>query len=168
MLLYFITLSWMLSFMFIFLSHPLSLGFTLLLQTIMASLILGNLNLNFWFSYILFLIMIGGMLVLFIYMTSIASDEKFNFSKNFMIMYIMLMMFYFIMLSSDSFFFYSELMNSDLLKTNINSEILSMNKLTNKFNWMVFFILIWYLLVTLITIVKIAYSKMGTLRPKSL
>nr|YP_009185876.1 NADH dehydrogenase subunit 6 [Margarinotus merdarius]ALO70688.1 NADH deshydrogenase subunit 6 [Margarinotus merdarius] len=59
--------------------HPLSMSVLLLAQTTLIALATGTLSFNLWFSYIMFLIMIGGMLVLFIYMTSIASNEKFSF-----------------------------------------------------------------------------------------
>jgi NADH-ubiquinone oxidoreductase chain 6 len=35
---------------------------------------------SFWFSYILFLVFLGGILVLFIYVASLASNEIFRFS----------------------------------------------------------------------------------------
>nr|AVE15432.1 NADH dehydrogenase subunit 6 [Atergatis integerrimus] len=69
-----------LSFLFTRLSHPLSLGITLLLQTIFMSLTVGISTYSFWFSYILFMIFLGGMLVLFIYVASLASNEIFSFS----------------------------------------------------------------------------------------
>nr|YP_010743977.1 NADH dehydrogenase subunit 6 [Corigetus marmoratus]WET31980.1 NADH dehydrogenase subunit 6 [Corigetus marmoratus] len=167
MLIYLMTLSSILALTFISLNHPLSLGFTLLLQTTISCMILGNLNLNFWFSYILFLIMIGGMLVLFIYMTSIASDEKFNFSKMLSFMFLLFIIFCMIMLPKDNFFSYLELFNSNLVKFNSMEINLSMNKFTNHPYWMMFFTLICYLLITLIATVKIAHSKTGTLRPQS-
>ena len=69
-----------LSFLFTRLSHPLSLGITLLLQTIFISLTVGTSTWSFWFSYILFIIFLGGILVLFIYVASLASNEMFSFS----------------------------------------------------------------------------------------
>lgn len=60
--------------------HPLSIGLTLLFQTCLICLSSGLLNQSFWFSYILFLIFLGGILVLFIYVASLASNEPFNFS----------------------------------------------------------------------------------------
>nr|ALI86981.1 NADH dehydrogenase subunit 6 [Cryptolestes turcicus] len=53
------------SLMFMFLNHPLSMGLMLLLQTICISILSGIMMINFWYSYMIFLIMIGGMLVLF-------------------------------------------------------------------------------------------------------
>nr|AQP29537.1 NADH dehydrogenase subunit 6 [Nasutitermes matangensis] len=66
------------SLMFTQMTHPLAMGLMLLMQTIMVCLISGTMYSSFWFSYILFMIMIGGMLVLFMYMTSLASNEMFS------------------------------------------------------------------------------------------
>nr|YP_009671928.1 NADH dehydrogenase subunit 6 [Strahlaxius plectrorhynchus]QCX31788.1 NADH dehydrogenase subunit 6 [Strahlaxius plectrorhynchus] len=80
----------MLSFLFIFsgamslmftrLNHPLSMGIVLLLQTCMVCIASGLVGNSFWFSYILFLVFLGGMLVLFIYVASLASNESFKLS----------------------------------------------------------------------------------------
>merc|ERR1739838_23170 len=58
--------------------HPLAIGLALLFQTILICCTTGLSNLSFWFSYILFLIFLGGILVLFIYVTSLASNEMFK------------------------------------------------------------------------------------------
>nr|YP_009351505.1 NADH dehydrogenase subunit 6 [Protermes prorepens]AQP29779.1 NADH dehydrogenase subunit 6 [Protermes prorepens] len=58
--------------------HPLAMGMMLLMQTMMVCLMSGTMYKSFWFSYILFMIMVGGMLVLFMYMTSLASNEMFS------------------------------------------------------------------------------------------
>lgn len=63
----------------IFLSanHPVSLGLILILHTLLIRIVTGLTGGRFWFSYILFLVFLGGVLVLFIYITSLASNEKF-------------------------------------------------------------------------------------------
>nr|YP_010175364.1 NADH dehydrogenase subunit 6 [Cincticostella fusca]QSL98504.1 NADH dehydrogenase subunit 6 [Cincticostella fusca] len=66
--------------LFIFMTHPLAMGLILLVQTCLVALLTGSLSPTFWFSYILFLVFLGGMLVLFIYMTSLASNEMFSLS----------------------------------------------------------------------------------------
>nr|ALF04098.1 NADH dehydrogenase subunit 6 [Eucryptorrhynchus brandti] len=161
-------LSWMFSILFMFMNHPLSLGCILLIQTILISLASGFFYLNFWFSYILFLIMIGGMLVMFIYMTSIASNEKFNMPKKtllFCSIYFLLLVFIlftmdnyfsnFLNLSMDSFqFFY-------LLNNNF-----SLSKFFNYPGMFIMIFLMIYLLITLIAIVKIVGKYTGTLRQK--
>nr|AIY61630.1 NADH dehydrogenase subunit 6 [Nasutitermes takasagoensis] len=74
----FMSMSTVTSLMFTQMTHPLAMGLMLLMQTIMVCLISGTMYSSFWFSYILFMIMIGGMLVLFMYMTSLASNEMFS------------------------------------------------------------------------------------------
>lgn len=72
--------SLMLSFIFTRLQNPLSIGLTLLIQTLVISLAAGRFSFSYWFSYILFIIFIGGILVLFIYVASLAANEYFIFS----------------------------------------------------------------------------------------
>nr|WNL54248.1 NADH dehydrogenase subunit 6 [Microcerotermes unidentatus] len=78
------SMSTMTSIMFTQMKHPLAMGLMLLIQTTMVCLISGTMYKSFWFSYILFMIMIGGMLVLFMYMTSLASNEMFSPSNKMM------------------------------------------------------------------------------------
>lgn len=157
-----------LSILFIFLNHPLTFGFILLIQTILIRLITGNLNFNFWFSYILFLIIIGGILILFIYITRIASNEKFKFSYKLSLLLLTLFIFLIIRLFLDSYF-YSE--NFNIRDLNNKDKTLLFNltliKYTNWPNNKVIFIIILYLLITLIAIVKITKIKYGPLRPKN-
>lgn len=65
---------------FIFMGHPLAIGLILLVQTCLVALLTGSLGPTFWFSYILFLVFLGGILVLFIYITRLASNEIFTIS----------------------------------------------------------------------------------------
>nr|ALO70649.1 NADH deshydrogenase subunit 6 [Lathrobium brunnipes] len=158
-------LSLTLSMIFLFMNHPMSMGMILLSQTILTSMITGFLSFNFWFSYILFLVMIGGMLVLFIYMTSIASNEIFKYS-NFITLLIMVM----IMTMVISYIFIDKFLmnyfnfNQDImLNYNFN---LSLNKFINYPSNLVLFTIIIYLFITLIAVVKITSIKSGPLRQK--
>nr|YP_010868385.1 NADH dehydrogenase subunit 6 [Caridina pseudogracilirostris]WGU19671.1 NADH dehydrogenase subunit 6 [Caridina pseudogracilirostris] len=69
-----------LSVLFTQTTHPLALGMTLLIQTIIVSGATSMLANTTWFSYILFLIFLGAMLVLFIYVASLAPNEAFSLS----------------------------------------------------------------------------------------
>nr|AIY61773.1 NADH dehydrogenase subunit 6 [Duplidentitermes sp. TB-2014] len=82
--------STMTSLMFTQMKHPLAMGMMLLMQTTFVCLISGTMYSTFWFSYILFMIMIGGMLVLFMYMTSLASNEMFSPSNKMILTAMML------------------------------------------------------------------------------
>nr|BDL61437.1 NADH dehydrogenase subunit 6 [Ilyoplax pusilla] len=77
MLMFSVPLLLSMSILFTTLNHPLAMGLTLLTQTILIALTVGMANFSFWFSYILFLVFLGGMLVLFIYVASLASNEPF-------------------------------------------------------------------------------------------
>lgn len=56
-------------------------GLILLIQTFLICLISGIILKSFWFSYIIFLIFLGGLLILFSYILSLASNEIFKFSR---------------------------------------------------------------------------------------
>nr|WNL54040.1 NADH dehydrogenase subunit 6 [Microcerotermes subtilis]WNL54053.1 NADH dehydrogenase subunit 6 [Microcerotermes subtilis]WNL54287.1 NADH dehydrogenase subunit 6 [Microcerotermes subtilis] len=85
------SMSTMTSLMFTQMKHPLAMGLMLLIQTTMVCLISGTMYKSFWFSYILFMIMIGGMLVLFMYMTSLASNEMFSPSNKMLMTTLMIL-----------------------------------------------------------------------------
>nr|YP_009995386.1 NADH dehydrogenase subunit 6 [Ochthebius hasegawai]QNP09802.1 NADH dehydrogenase subunit 6 [Ochthebius hasegawai] len=159
-----LSLNIILSLSFLFMIHPLSMGMILLMQTIVISLITGFFNFNYWFSYILFLIMIGGMLVLFIYMTSIASNEKFKYNNKIMMMmigmtFIMLMILIFI----DDYMLSMNIFQNMIYK---NNSYLMLAKFYNKPSNMIMFLMIIYLFITLIAVVKITDFKLGPLRQK--
>nr|WMQ52332.1 NADH dehydrogenase subunit 6 [Ceutorhynchus albosuturalis] len=161
-------LNLMFSIMFIFMNHPLSLGCILLIQTILIALVSGHFCLNYWFSYILFLIMVGGMLVMFIYMTSIASNEKFKLPKMmmkfFIIFTILIILFIMTMdqwMSHSLIYVLNQIDKSQEIMMNF-----SLNKLFNYPNFQLILFLMIYLLITLIAIVKIVGKPNGTLRQK--
>nr|ADO60620.1 NADH dehydrogenase subunit 6 [Omonadus floralis] len=156
-------LNMMLSIIFLFMTHPLSMGIILLLQTIIISMITGKMCLNFWFSYILFLILIGGMLILFIYMTSIASNEKFTLNFKIMIPAIFSMALILLLNIQWKFF-----------QTNVEMKINSQLNLTSFMSKYIHFptnmitiLMIIYLLITLIMTIKIIKSSKGPLRLKN-
>nr|ARH54491.1 NADH dehydrogenase subunit 6 [Melolontha hippocastani] len=152
------------SAIFLLLKHPMSLGLILLIQTVMVALTMGFFNMTFWYSYILFLIMIGGMLVLFIYMTSVASNEKFMFSIKITILIsslIILMAFFYSMM--DPYFSNINNLNMESLNSDLTYSS-SLNKYLTKPMNIILIMLIIYLLITLIAVVKITDIKSGPLR----
>nr|AFQ62195.1 NADH dehydrogenase subunit 6 [Hydroporus palustris] len=168
-----IFLNLILSMIFLFMNHPMSMGLILMIQTILIVLITGLYSYSFWFSYILFLIMIGGMLILFMYMTSLASNEKFKISKNIILMMFFLIFMLLIMLIiNDQMIMEYIQKNSNLLES-INKLIMLKNEnlsslfmLYNNPNFLINILMINYLLITLIAIVKITKSNTGPLRQK--
>nr|ALA08467.1 NADH dehydrogenase subunit 6 [Dynomene pilumnoides] len=155
------------SLLFTQLSHPLSMGLMLLFQTILVCLLSGLTSNSFWFSYILFLIFLGGMLVLFIYVASIASNENFKFS----------MLTFFLVIMLISFMSLILLMIDPLSSPNLisipPSSIFTPYELSypNLINWlysppsmMFTLFIILYLLLTLFVVVKVTNLFMGPMR----
>nr|YP_010954729.1 NADH dehydrogenase subunit 6 [Dorcus rectus]WMW30114.1 NADH dehydrogenase subunit 6 [Dorcus rectus] len=143
--------------------HPLSMGLLLLMQSTMIALITGWVNLTFWYSYILLLIMIGGMLVLFMYMTSVASNEKFKYSATLAALFILMTIpVIIISFSIDQWLMNSGIMISENLK--LTFSLLSLNKFLNFPAILISILLIIYLLITLIVVIKISSFKQGPLR----
>nr|YP_961308.1 NADH dehydrogenase subunit 6 [Capitulum mitella]AAR87437.1 NADH dehydrogenase subunit 6 [Capitulum mitella]QLM02031.1 NADH dehydrogenase subunit 6 [Capitulum mitella]QYF07872.1 NADH dehydrogenase subunit 6 [Capitulum mitella]BAD44746.1 NADH dehydrogenase subunit 6 [Capitulum mitella] len=68
----------LLNLIFLFMFHPLAMILILILQTLMISLAIYSISLFPWFSYTLILVFLGGMLILFTYMSNIASNEMFK------------------------------------------------------------------------------------------
>nr|QVL29340.1 NADH dehydrogenase subunit 6 [Ceratitis punctata] len=159
------------SFFFIQMNHPLAMGLILLIQTIQICLLTGMMVKSFWFSYILFLIFLGGMLVLFIYVTSLASNEMFSLSmKSTLISLFIFSLIFIINLFLDKTNFSFFIQNNEMqpiFHFNMFSEenSISLQKLYNYPTNLLTILLMNYLLITLIAVVKITKLFYGPLRP---
>nr|UOU85185.1 NADH dehydrogenase subunit 6 [Cephalops aeneus] len=158
------------NFLFMQMNHPLAMGLILMTQTILVCLLTGLISKTFWFSYILFLIFLGGMLVLFIYVTSLASNEMFSMSIKLMMTMLILLSFIMIILflfnNNDiyNFMFNNEIKKIDMNLSFIKESSISLNKLYNFPTNLITLMLINYLLITLIATVKITKFFYGPLR----
>nr|YP_010693305.1 NADH dehydrogenase subunit 6 [Bactrocera wuzhishana]WCB99149.1 NADH dehydrogenase subunit 6 [Bactrocera wuzhishana] len=158
------------SLIFIQMNHPLAMGLMLLIQTVQICLITGLMAKSFWFSYVLFLIFLGGMLVLFIYVTSLASNEMFSLSMKLTIMYSTLML---ILMMTSMFIdktstvsFIQNLETQPMYNFNLITpeNSLNLHKLYNYPTNFITILLMNYLLITLIAVVKITKLFYGPLR----
>nr|AVN68331.1 NADH dehydrogenase subunit 6 [Ectobius sp. Z254C] len=158
-----ISINMIISFMFTQMKHPLAMGLTLLIQTIIMSMISGMMSKNFWFSYILFLIFLGGMLILFIYVTSLASNEMFNTSTGMIIMIMLLIPI--MMLMTKNYWSELNLYNQESMNFLVNSNLsTTLIKLYNHPTNLITIMLASYLFLTLIIVVKITNIFKGPLR----
>nr|QRK27369.1 NADH dehydrogenase subunit 6 [Varuna litterata] len=166
-----LTIPLLLSFSFLFtqLSHPLAMGLMLFIQTVIITITVGIYNFSFWFSYILFLVFLGGMLVLFIYIASLASNEPFHFSLAFFTSFffatflmIMLLLILDPMLMSPN----SLSTPFSSFKFNMSTPII-INWIYNKPSMMFTIFIVSYLLLMLIVVVKIINLFKGPLRLSS-
>nr|AWB99548.1 NADH dehydrogenase subunit 6 [Anopheles eiseni geometricus] len=165
------TICLIISFIFMQMKHPLSMGLMLLTQTFLTCLLTGIYVKTFWFSYVLFLIFLGGMLILFIYVTSLSSNEMFSMSLNLtmisLLMFLMMIFIFFIIDKSliDQFISNMETENFSLNNNLINENILFLNKMYNFPTNLITLLLINYLFLTLLVTVKITKKFYGPLRP---
>nr|QAX91217.1 NADH dehydrogenase subunit 6 [Schedorhinotermes sp. 5 MW-2019] len=155
-----LTMSTATSMMFTQTKHPMAMGLILLIQTILMCLISGTMFKSFWFSYILFMIMIGGMLVLFMYMTSIASNEMF-LSPNKMIIIVMMTtpLIYTMMIDPTS---NKEMNNHDTITENEVTTVTT--PMYEQMTGTLTVLLVMYMLLTLIVVVKMININWGPLR----
>ena len=148
-----------LNLIFLFIFHPLAIIFVLILQTILISISIYTITQFPWFSYTLILVFLGGMLILFTYISNIASNEIFK--PNLKILFPL------VIAPIIAFFL-------PLPKQNIRNESKIMK--TEQFNNLTIFkpfsdaiipitlLIASYIILTLLTVVKIRKISQGPLR----
>nr|QZZ18237.1 NADH dehydrogenase subunit 6 [Alebroides salicis] len=147
----------LISMLIVVIMNPMSMGLLLLIQTILAILYMNMILTSSWFMMITFLMMVGGLLILIMYMTSIASNEKFKLNINLSLMLIIMLI-------------YTESMMSENL-TNENQNLLfnqelnfSLLKIYNIKSMYITLMLVIYLLLTMMSVSKIVKFFEGPLR----
>jgi NADH-ubiquinone oxidoreductase chain 6 len=155
--------------------HPLSIGLIILIQTVFTCLLTGILINTYWFSYILFLTFLGGLLVLFIYVSRIASNELFKnnsfFIKLIFISFnliLLINLFFSLKLNWINTFFNDEINNFFNINLFFNNENkIRLSKLYNNQTFLIIIIIIIYLFIGLVAVVKITNIFFGPLRSSS-
>lgn len=124
--------------------NPLLIRLLLIIITVIIIINSYNININLWFSYILCLIYLGGVLILFIYISSFLPNIKIT-----LIPLTVLILFWLVLVPLFNF-------KNLIVSYFINNNYLSINIIFEK-NIIMFFILsIFYLIVTLI--ITVYYS----------
>nr|QCF39622.1 NADH dehydrogenase subunit 6 [Glomeridesmus spelaeus] len=141
------------SMIFTQLSHPMEMSILLIIMTLTISINSLMFSMTQWFSYILFLIYMGGVMVMFMYMSSLTpnkfptSIKKISFIMTFPLLFFMF--------------------NNKILKImNLKSSMSIMKSFTFlSLNMTMIIILI--LMITMISIIMITQNKKTPLRPMS-
>nr|YP_007475333.1 NADH dehydrogenase subunit 6 [Neotrypaea japonica]AGE12449.1 NADH dehydrogenase subunit 6 [Neotrypaea japonica]URF19379.1 NADH dehydrogenase subunit 6 [Neotrypaea japonica]URF19392.1 NADH dehydrogenase subunit 6 [Neotrypaea japonica]URF19405.1 NADH dehydrogenase subunit 6 [Neotrypaea japonica]URF19418.1 NADH dehydrogenase subunit 6 [Neotrypaea japonica] len=164
MLLLFFPVMMFFSLLFMRMRHPLSMGLVLLLQTCLVCLSSGLLSLSYWFSYILFLVFLGGMLVLFIYVASLAPNEPFQLKLETTVFLLFSLFMVFLILVVDMMWIPTPVnVISSGLETSLGDlSYVSTIYSDSVMNFTLFIVL--YLLLTLFVVVEITGSYFGPLR----
>lgn len=130
--------------------HPMLVIINIIAQTIFLCIIIWITLKTSWFSYILFLIFLGGLMVLFVYICRLASNEHFKIKIDVKIIIFIVIFIIFLIL---------QVMPSQEINTLvILVKIFSEKTITPTI------IRIFYLLVTLIVVIKITDFKLGPVR----
>nr|QOL00748.1 NADH dehydrogenase subunit 6 [Sinotmethis amicus] len=154
---------------FIKLNHPMSMMMFIIIQTLLIGLTAGTLMESFWLAYILFLTFLGGMLVLFIYITSIASNEMFQL-KSISVIFtgIMWLILTISLILLDKSLYIDLSKNSDTSLTNnimnFQEMTMSLNKIYNNPTFMITMMMMIYLFLALLAVVKITNINQGPIR----
>nr|WGL40380.1 NADH dehydrogenase subunit 6 [Kingdonella sp.] len=154
------------------LNHRMSMMSFIILQTFHSSLLSETTMESFWLSYILFLTFLGGMLVLFIYITSIASNEMFM-PKSIILMFSIILwtirMNILIILEKTLFMDFFKNTETMIINNSINYQEMtfSLEKLYNNSTFINTMMMMIYLFLALLAVVKITNINQGPIRKMS-
>nr|YP_009139051.1 NADH dehydrogenase subunit 6 [Cacopsylla coccinea]AKE49766.1 NADH dehydrogenase subunit 6 [Cacopsylla coccinea] len=141
-------------------THPISFGVILLLQTTLLSICTRMLLNSSWIPLTMFLVMIGGLMILFLYITSICSNKKPTFIQpSFYQMTLMFLVWIFLK-NFEIPVFMNEFLN---VKDFCNMEFIKLYLPLNIFSSNFMFL---YLLVMLIIMIEILSLNKGPMRKK--
>jgi len=147
------------SSLFRFSSHPIILIVVILIQALTLCIILWLIVNLRWFSYILFLVFLGGIIILFVYIRALASNEKFKFYSTRTLIQIIIIYFipvYLILKIDNNFKKYNFISLNEIVFKLYSFIIIQITLIT-----------IIYLIITLIVIIKIIINYRGPLRSKN-
>nr|UGS80461.1 NADH dehydrogenase subunit 6 [Lachesilla sp. LaspMLY] len=148
-------------------SNPLSMGLLLILQIIFSSIYFCFFLKSSWFFYIFILIFIGGMLILFIYVTSIFPNEKFKISQLMLFKSALLFLLFLILLL---LYLYYMSLNLSQMETYMDWSIMdskasnSTKKIFMSQTYYMYMLMVNYLFFCMIVVIKITNFFQGPLR----
>nr|YP_010944284.1 NADH dehydrogenase subunit 6 [Perforatus perforatus]WLW42150.1 NADH dehydrogenase subunit 6 [Perforatus perforatus] len=149
----------MMNLIFLFMFHPLAMIFVLILQTMLISIMMYSITQFPWFSYTLILVFLGGMLILFTYMSNIASNEMFKPNLK--------MLFPLIIAPAITIFITRPKQNLSSESKTLSSEQFSNLTIFKPFSLSIMpmtLLMASYIILTLLTVVKISKMNQGPLR----
>nr|YP_010944800.1 NADH dehydrogenase subunit 6 [Pyroteuthis margaritifera]WMC20916.1 NADH dehydrogenase subunit 6 [Pyroteuthis margaritifera] len=142
--------------------QPLSLGFMLMIMTLCMSSLVGLITFS-WYGYLLFLVYIGGLLVMFMYVISLIPNFIFLSSKVFI--YLIIIFFGFFMMNYFVTKMYMSVDMKDLFLLDYTFMSMGGASMIMMYdNFLCYLLLGMILLFILISVVKICYYCEGPLR----
>nr|YP_010454156.1 NADH dehydrogenase subunit 6 [Rossia macrosoma]QXJ42172.1 NADH dehydrogenase subunit 6 [Rossia macrosoma] len=161
-LLFMISIGFSLSSVLVMVIQPLSLGFMLMSMVLCMSILMGMIIFS-WYGYLLFLVYVGGMLVMFAYVISLIPNFIFISSK--VVLYFFSIFFGFMLMN---FFIIKDMIDvevKDIVMFNYSSVSMGGGSVIMTYdNFFCYLLLGFILLFVLISVVKICYYCEGPLR----
>uniref|UniRef100_A0AAU8G8E9 NADH dehydrogenase subunit 6 n=1 Tax=Colposcenia ignota TaxID=3230277 RepID=A0AAU8G8E9_9HEMI len=146
------------SWLFSLFTYPIPLGFMIMCQTLFTCIFIRAMTSSSWLTMTMFLIMVGGLMIIFLYMTSISSNNMMKEIKKTKIFFIIILWYPISMM----FINFNTLESLSLIDS-FNKEFLKMFSSTNYQSSMFLFV---YLLVALVSFIKIMNLTKGPMRKK--
>nr|QEP09180.1 NADH dehydrogenase subunit 6 [Aphaena discolor nigrotibiata] len=146
------------------LKHPMTMGSMMIIQTTLMCLNQSSIMKSPWYLYIMFLTMVGGLMIMFMYMSSIASNEKFKPSMKLLMIWMMTLMMtisiYKIDSTKETIFKMNEMkyMMTEMAEEKSTSKFFSMFKMNITITMMMI------LIITMISVTNIASTFEGPLK----
>lgn len=129
----------------------------LLLQTILSIIYINTILNSSWFTLITFLIIVGGLLILIMYIRRVASNEKFKINLNISLLF-------FIRILYIDEFIRDYVINENQNLIEQNDLNLSLLKIYNMKSIYITLILVIYLLLTILSVSRVVKFFEGPLR----
>nr|YP_010879048.1 NADH dehydrogenase subunit 6 [Batracomorphus rinkihonis]WHE42700.1 NADH dehydrogenase subunit 6 [Batracomorphus rinkihonis] len=148
------------STMLINLKNPMSMSMMIISKTLLICMMMNFMSLTSWLSMMFFLMMVGGLLIIFSYMTSTVSNEKSKFKVN-------LTMILILIFPLENNMIENIMNENEMINSNFEITKFSMIKLFNKKSMNLSIFIIIYLLMTMIMVSKLIMKNMGPLRTKN-
>nr|YP_010471448.1 NADH dehydrogenase subunit 6 [Acaciothrips ebneri]UVG40786.1 NADH dehydrogenase subunit 6 [Acaciothrips ebneri] len=152
MIFFFLFLFSLIMVFFFVLKHPLFMSLMLILNTMFLCIFVSMFSFSSWNSYILFLMFLGGILILFLYNISIISMEMFNPLNIKSVIYLLMFFLSFMM-----FFNFKETFFNDSLTFFLKKEFSNMTFFFLEYNLSSILFLICYIFFSLICIINLIY-----------
>ncbi|YP_009705874.1 NADH dehydrogenase subunit 6 (mitochondrion) [Linepithema humile] len=174
---FFITIMMILMLMFMannIYSHPIMNMILIIIYSILMTLNMSIWKMNFMYSIMLFLIMISGLLIIFLYFSSLISNEQMTFilnnNKLFLLTIMLNIMFLIFNIINKKIYYFNPMYQTSEtnLLNKINEKMFNniLNLYTYPYNNLTIMCMM-FLLISLFTIIKISSMKSKSLRKMS-
>nr|QDC34838.1 NADH dehydrogenase subunit 6 [Laodelphax striatellus] len=143
--------------------HPISMGTLLMIQSMLTSMLTILFTKNSWYSMILFVTFSSGLMIMFMYMSSISSNEKFYWSIKLTIT-IILILSALILTKMDYNFLFKHKWMEQMMTLEENEEKKAISKIISSNKILLFFNVTMLILISLVSISNLINSFEGPLK----